>query len=48
MMERAVIWAAVLSMVVSLLVFGLAHADLFTLLIIGAGLYGLWRRFGHG
>jgi hypothetical protein len=47
-MERAVVWAAVLSMVVSLIVFGLAHADLLTVLLIGAGLYALWRRFGHG
>jgi hypothetical protein len=47
-MERAVNWVAVLSMVVSLLVFGLTHADLFTLLIVGAALYGLWRQLGHG
>jgi hypothetical protein len=47
-MERAVIWVVVLSMVVSLILFGLAHADLITLLIVGAALYGLWRRLGHG
>jgi hypothetical protein len=47
-MERAVVWVAVLSMLVSLVVFGLGHADLFTLLIVGAGLYGLWRRIGRG
>lgn len=47
-MERAVVWAAVLSMLVSLVIFGLAHADLLILLIVGAGLYGLWRRIGRG
>ena len=47
-MERAVVWVVVLSMLVSLVIFGLAHADLLTLLIIGAGLYGLWRRIGRG
>jgi hypothetical protein len=47
-MERAVVWVAVLSMLVSLVAFGLAHADLLTVLIIGAASYGLWRRTGRG
>ena len=47
-MERVVVWLAVASMVVPTLLFGLAHADLFTILIVGAALYGLWRRFDRG
>ncbi len=43
-MERAVVWVAVASFVVSLVAFGLAHADLLTVLLLGAGSYALWRR----